>query len=882
MDREKIITAAELMDMQFLPRSTVVDGMLPAGCYILAGAPKVGKSFLMAQLCWCVATGTPFLGQPTHRSQVLYLSLEDTGERVQGRLIRMFGVEHPVGRLHLKFETDLRGRDLLAMLEGFFMDHPSVRLVVIDTFQRVREGGGAQYSYQSDYEEIRPFKEFTDIHDVALILVHHTRKNTESENSFDRISGTNGLLGAADGAFLLYREKGRVILDQTGRDLPGQRMILDFDSQRCLWTVVSREAEIAEPPEPQPSAPPDEASSATPAQDTVSLQEVLESTVQSVLDEGETGESVELLPPKRRGLFSRRRLRDTERLYSDESGEEPPQEEPDEPEDFFTEDFGERDDTPEPDAGELAADYRDDARMGLRSAQAALLVTALSWLALLLDHFGVMPALFAEERLLSCLPFFIAELLVCVLGRDVFVYAFEQLRARTVTYELLSSLACAVTLADTALDFFLPARAALAVPFHAVAMLGMSCALLGRALLFGAMYDTFRVAAVGEPDYLVTVTAGGAAKRRGSAQGFSRCAQREDAASHWQGVLLPVLLAASLVFAVLSTLRRGERLLFLWNWGVLLTAINMLAFPLCYSLPLRRLTKRFVKSGSALAGYVGADRLRRSNCVILTDTDLFPPGTVSLNGLKIYGEESGKVISYAATMAHASQSGLSRLFDTLLEGEGGRLEPLDDLSFYEEGGVSGLIHGETVLFGTAAFCRKMHVTMPGGLSLKTGAFLAVDGTLIAIFAVKYTAAENVDWALHALKRSRITPVLAVRDGSITPALLKRKFGTDARAVYPTISTRLALSEKDGEHPYALLYREGLMPYAEIAVGSKRLVHAVRVAAVLSLGSSAVSALLAFYLTFVGAYSALTPVSMLLYLLLWALAALIEGFWADRY
>ena len=623
-------------------------------------------------------------------------------------------------------------------------------------------------------------------------------------------------------------------------------------------------APAAELPEPQPSAPPEEPSAAEPAQDTVSLQEVLESTVQSVLDE-EAGESIELLPPKRRGLFSRRRLHDTERLYSDESGEEPQPEEPDEPE-----------------AGELAAGYRDDARMGLRSAQAALLVTALSWLALLLDHFGVMPALFAEERLLSCLPFFIAELLVCVLGRDVFVYAFEQLRARTVTYELLSSLACAVTLADTALDFFLPARAALAVPFHAVAMLGMSCALLGRALLFGAMYDTFRVAAVGEPDYLVTVTAGGAAKRRGSAQGFSRCAQREDAASHWQSVLLPVLLAASLVFAVLSTLRRGERLLFLWNWGVLLTAINMLAFPLCYSLPLRRLTKRFVKSGSALAGYVGADRLRRSNCVILTDTDLFPPGTVSLNGLKIYGEESGKVISYAATMAHASQSGLSRLFDTLLEGEGGRLEPLDDLSFYEEGGVSGLIHGETVLFGTAAFCRKMHVTMPGGLSLKTGAFLAVDGTLVAVFAVKYTAAENVDWALHALKRSRITPVLAVRDGSITPALLKRKFGTDARAVYPTISTRLALSEKDGEHPYALLYREGLMPYAEIAVGSKRLVHAVRMAAALSLGSSAVSALLAFYLTFVGAYSALTPVSMLLYLLLWALAALIEGFWADRY
>ena len=691
----------------------------------------------------------------------------------------------------------------------------------------------------------------------------------------------------AESEFLL-RDAARSASDEV--DLTLESILAEFGSAASDESE-STESEGVEPPLPCPPVQADDGTKAPPDEpedepDTVSLQDVLESTVQSVLDEGNAEEPPELLPPRRRWLFSRKKMRDTEQLYApaEQKREEAPEEAEnvEEPEDFFTEDFGERDDSPEPDAASLAADYRGDARAGLRSARAALSVTALSWCALLLDHFALMPALFAEERLLNCLPFFILELLVCVLGRDVFVYAFEQLRARTVTYELLSSLACVVTLADTAIDFFLPERAALAPPFHAVAMLGMTAALYGRALLFGALYDTFRVAAVGEPDYLVTVTAGGAAKRRGSARGFARCAQREDAASHWQSVLLPVLLTASLVFAALATLRRGERLLFLWNWSVLLTAVNTLAFPLSYSLPLRRLTRRFVKSGSALAGYVGANRLRRSNCVILTDTDLFPPGTVSLNGLKIYGEESGKVISYAATMAHASQSGLSRLFDTLLESEGGKLEPLDDLSFYEEGGISGLIHGETVLFGTAAFCRKMRIAMPGALNLKTGAFLAVDGSLIAVFAVKYLAAENVDWALHALKRNRITPVLAVRDAQLTPALLKRKFGTDARAVYPTVSTRLALSEKDGEHPYALLYREGLMPFAEIAVGSKRLVHAVRMAAVLSLASSAVSALLAFYLTSVGAYSALTPVSMLVYLLLWALAALIEGIWVDRY
>ena len=168
------------------------------------------------------------------------------------------------------------------------------------------------------------------------------------------------------------------------------------------------------------------------------------------------------------------------------------------------------------------------------------------------------------------------------------------------------------------------------------------------------------------------------------------------------------------------------------------------------------------------------------------------------------------------------------------------------------------------VFGTAGFMRKRGVNLPRNLGLKTGVFLSVDGTLIAVFAVKYMPAENVDWALHALHHSRITPVLAVRDGNITPALLKRKFGTDARAVYPKLSTRLALSERGGGRPYALLMREGLMPYAEVVLGSKRLCASARRCTVLAFLAATASTLLAFYLTFVGAYSVLTPFSLLIF------------------
>ncbi|MCF2616602.1 AAA family ATPase [Oscillibacter valericigenes] len=156
------ITAGELMDRQFLPRHSVVENFLPAGTFILSGQPKIGKSFLMLMLCWCVSEGKPFLGFETRQSEVLYLTLEDTDARIQERLARMFGTDWDGTKLHLTFRTTLSGNDLIQQLENFVFDHPETRLIVIDTLYLAREGGdGTAYSYSSDYKDIRPFKLFT-------------------------------------------------------------------------------------------------------------------------------------------------------------------------------------------------------------------------------------------------------------------------------------------------------------------------------------------------------------------------------------------------------------------------------------------------------------------------------------------------------------------------------------------------------------------------------------------------------------------------------------------------------------------------------------------------------------------------------------------------
>lgn len=391
------------------------------------------------------------------------------------------------------------------------------------------------------------------------------------------------------------------------------------------------------------------------------------------------------------------------------------------------------------------------------------------------------------------------------------------------------------------------------------------------------MYDTFRTVSLDdEPPYLVTDTDQGACKQRGSIPGFYTTAMREDVSVLWQTALLPVVLVASFVFAGLSSLGQGRGSDFLLNWSAILAAGATFALPLCWGLPFSRLARHLQKAGCAVAGWSGTEKISRRRTMIVTDADLFPPGTIQLNGIKIYGEERRKAIAYAATMAHCAGCGLERLFDGLLRSELGFYEKADDFSFYEEGGWSASIHGESVLLGTVSFMRKMDVRIPGDIKLKTGVFLAVDRHLVAVFAVKYNPAENVDFALRMMRHSHITPILASRDPNITPALLKRKFHKGVRVEYPDLTTRVALSEAENDRdlPRALLFREGLLPYAEIVVGSRRLCTAVRRSAVFGLLGSIVGTLLVFYMVFQAAYGLLTPLLLEVFLLLWTLPVLI--------
>ena len=242
----------ELYDQTFTGRPPLIDGLLPTGTYFVAGAPKVGKSFLVAQVAYHVSTGTPIWEHPVRQGGVLYLALEDDKQRLQERMSRMFGVEG-TDDLSFAIYSSQVGAGLETQLDNYLREHPNTRLIIIDTLQKVRAVSGEVYSYAKDYEVIGQLKRFADNRQICLLLVHHTRKQP-AEDSFETISGTTGLLGCADGAFILKKAKRTdltAVLEIVSRDQPDQKLYLTRDESTLTWQLDHAETQpwIA-PPDP--------------------------------------------------------------------------------------------------------------------------------------------------------------------------------------------------------------------------------------------------------------------------------------------------------------------------------------------------------------------------------------------------------------------------------------------------------------------------------------------------------------------------------------------------------------------------------------------------------------------------------------------------------
>ena len=232
------MTAEQLQSAPYAPVLFLVEELIPEGLHILAGAPKIGKSWLALWLCLCVSQGQPLWNFAVTQGEVLYLSLEDSFQRIQSRLFDL--TDDAPQTLHFAILADTLKHGLEQQIEQFLTEHPTTKLVVIDTLQRVRGTGSDSNLYANDYQDIGLLKKLADKRHIAILLIHHLRK-LHDDDPLNMISGSTGLSGAADSTFVLQKSSrlaNIASLHCTGRDIPDRTLKLEFGEEDHVWKLL--------------------------------------------------------------------------------------------------------------------------------------------------------------------------------------------------------------------------------------------------------------------------------------------------------------------------------------------------------------------------------------------------------------------------------------------------------------------------------------------------------------------------------------------------------------------------------------------------------------------------------------------------------------------
>ena len=229
--------------MTFPPIKYVVPGVIVEGLTLLAGKPKIGKSWLLLHAAIAVARGGITLGD-IHciEGDVLYYALEDNLRRLQSRMTKLLGISQPwPKRLEFVCEMPRLTDGGLDMIKGWIEKAERPRLIIIDTLAMVRAPKKKdQTQYDADYDAVVELRTLANEHDVAVVVVHHLRK-MDADDAFDTVSGTLGLTGAPDTILVMKYDRGgsgTVVLHGRGRDLIEIEKAVSFNKDTCVWTIT--------------------------------------------------------------------------------------------------------------------------------------------------------------------------------------------------------------------------------------------------------------------------------------------------------------------------------------------------------------------------------------------------------------------------------------------------------------------------------------------------------------------------------------------------------------------------------------------------------------------------------------------------------------------
>lgn len=445
------------------------------------------------------------------------------------------------------------------------------------------------------------------------------------------------------------------------------------------------------------------------------------------------------------------------------------------------------------------------------------------------------------------------QLIIMLLALDVVTNGIIKMAHLRLGADSLAVIACIITSVDAAM---VALSSGTHLPLCALSSLSLVGVMLSSLLSMRALRKSLRVPAIAQRTYSIVgennikgkdITL---LKTSRPATGFVR---RSEEAAPDETMFIkcsPFILLAAIVLAVVICAVTHDYYDFIYIFSAVLAPAVPFTALICFALPFFIGSMKIFSSGAAIAGWSGLCDVGQSSNLIVTDRDLFPEESISIESIRIFADEDAqKIISYAGTMIIASGCSMAAAFSDEMEQNGCTVQPMQNFEYLSGGGMKGIIDGHVVLCGSSDLMRLMNVRIPFRLVDKTTVLLAIDGILYGIFSMNYEAQPQVRRALVELMRSNRHPIFALRDFNITPEMLKNTFdiATDGYD-FPPYVERFKITEtepSESSKVAAVVCREGLASVTKMADTGKSMYTATK----LNLAITIIGALLGMILVF---------------------------------
>lgn len=458
----------------------------------------------------------------------------------------------------------------------------------------------------------------------------------------------------------------------------------------------------------------------------------------------------------------------------------------------------------------------------------------------------------------------IMELIVIALGIDVAARGLEDILRLSPGVESLVFVSCAASVID-GFVMLITKNYSRGITLAVISAISLIGAMSARKSMYMALCDSLKGARASSSVWGVTLDAEDMEGRRvlkkipGADEGFYAALTSPDKAEKLYDDLAPLLVIVSFVLSFLATVGHGNAGGFTHTFSVMTAVCAAFPAAVIFALPFKYAAASLRRSGGAVAGCAGAAAIAGSDGTLITDQDIFPSGSVTLEGVKVFeGVDPRRVISSAASLIITSDSGVKKVFEELLRSQSMVQKRVDEFSCYEGGGIGGLVEGERVLCGTGAFMNLMGLRVPDDLNLPGNVFAAINDEPVCVFSLSYVPSGLVQSALVALLGTRTNVLMAARDFNITPNSVRQKYKVSMDGVeYLPIKTAYDLSRSElpeGSGVSAILCRGGLSLFAEIISRAKQLKLITTLNSVVTGIGTALSVVIMFYLCWAGAFA----------------------------